>query len=160
VGRWNPSTGELVSAPLDVPRQETTIITVGAGPDGKIYGSTYETQHLYSFDPATGSMVDHGLLHNQGLGQVHAIAAADGKLFLATYTHGRMTVYDPTQPWDPGSDVDSNPRHLGRMGTVSYRPTDSVVGSDGRVWVSSQAGWGRLGGALVATDPQTYDMQE
>ena len=158
-GRWNPKTGELVTKHLALPGAPTDITALQTGPDGKIYGGTYETNALFSWDPATDDLEVLGPVAKNRSGEILAMASTAGKLFIASYTFAVLTVYDPSKPWDPGTGPGSNPRDLGTMGDEQYRPWDATVGDDGRVYVASGAAYGNFGGALTAIDPNTYEMR-
>lgn len=158
-GRWNPSTGQIVTRRLALPGAPTNITALGQGPDGKIYGGTYETNALFSYDPASGATAVLGPVAKNRSGEILSMASTAGKLFIGSYTHAVLTVYDPTRAWNPGTATDSNPRDLGTMGEQQYRPWDMVVGSDGRVWAATGAAYGFLGGSLTAIDPATYSME-
>ena len=64
-------------------------------------------------------------------------------------------MYDPSLPYRFGMAADSNPRDLGRMDEVSYRPRAMVTGPMGRVWVASVPDYGLWGGPLSWFDPVT-----
>ena len=51
--------------------------------------------------------------------------------------------------------ADSNPRDLGRVDEVSYRPRAMVTGPMGRVWIASVPDYGLWGGPLSWFDPGT-----
>ena len=52
-------------------------------------------------------------------------------------------------------EADSNPRDLGRLEEVSYRPRAMVTGPMGRVWIASVPDYGLWGGPLSWFDPGT-----
>ena len=159
LGRWNPATGELWTRQLSLPGTPTSITATTLGPDGHIYGGTYETNALFGFDPDTGETTVFGNVAPGRSGEILSMTTAADKLFLGSYIENVVTVYDPSQPWQPGSAVDSNPRDLGSVGESQYRPWDMLVGPDGRVWVASAAAYGQLSGALTAIDPLTYEVE-
>ena len=78
------------------------------------------------------------------------LALRCARLFIGSYTHAVLTVYDPARPWAPGTAPDSNPRDLGTMGEQQYRPWDMTVGSDGRVWAA----------AFFRIDPATNGVEQ
>jgi streptogramin lyase len=158
-GRWNPRTGEVWTKQVDLPGAPAAITAMTLGPDGHVYGGTYETQSLFELDPSTDETTNLGVVTSRALGEILSMAVADDKLFMGSYTDNIITVYDPTEPWNPGSDADSNPLDLGPVGEEQYRPYGMTVGSDGKVWVASAAAYGKLGGALTSIDPNTYEIE-
>lgn len=158
-GRYNIETGELVRRQLTLPGSPTNITALHTGPDGKIYGGTYETDALFSYDPAAGTTTVHGLVAQGRSGEILSMAATSDRLFIASYTHNVVTVYDPSKPWAPSAQADGNPRDLGEAGEQQYRPWDFVRGSDGNLYLASGAAYGHVGGALTRIDPQTYAMK-
>ena len=79
----------------------------------------------------------------------------DGKLYICSYPGARLSVYDPSRPYEFGVAADSNPRDLGRVDEVSYRPRAMVTGPMGRVWIASVPDYGLWGGPLSWYDPGT-----
>lgn len=158
LGRWNPRTGQVWTKQLQFPGDPTNVWTLHAGPDGKIYGGTYETNSLFSIDPSTAKTTVLGPVNGVG-GEILSMVSAQGKLFTASYTGNRVSVYDPTKPWSPSTDPSGNPRDLGGMGDQQYRPWDFIQGSSGQLYLASGATYGSLGGALTQIDPTTYQTQ-
>ena len=64
-------------------------------------------------------------------------------------------MYDPSLPWKPGSEHDSNPRNWGQLGQNQNRPFEAVTGPDGRIYVANRSNYGILGGSLASYDPAT-----
>jgi hypothetical protein len=153
------------------------IYLVRAGPNGQLYGSSVLPMHLFTADPASGRLTDHGACSTAS-GEVYSMDWMNGKLYLAVYTHAILMEYDPARPysftaledrdgqvrlrpgdWDPAVPLrfrfgpQDNPRQLGRMDTVAYRPRDMVAGPGGKVWVVSVPDYGMWGGTLSWYDP-------
>jgi hypothetical protein len=136
---------------LDYEAAGTSIYIVRSGPDGKLYGSSILPLHFFSYDPASGEMIDHGACSTAS-GEIYSMDNLNGKLYFCSYTHGILGEYDPAKPysfggaidpanpgaWKPGQYHNSewpckfqfsendNPRQLGRMDTVAYRPRDMI----------------------------------
>lgn len=159
LGRWNPRTGEVWTHQLDLPGDPKTIQALATGPDGTIYGGGNETNGLFGYDPTTGESTVYGNVAPGRTGNICSMASIGGRLFIGSYTHNVVTVYDPSRPWNPGDSPDSNPIDLGPVGEEQYRPFDMKVGPDGRVWVASSAAYGKLGGALTAIDPDSLQVE-
>jgi hypothetical protein len=159
LGRWNPATGEVWTHQLALPGNPTNITALVSGPDGDVYGGTYETNALFGYDPDTGDTTVYGNVAPGRTGEILSMVTAGDKIFIGSYINNVVTVFDPSEPWNPGSSATSNPRDLGPVGDNQYRPWDMEIGPDGRVWVASSAAYGALQGALTAIDPVTYDVE-
>ena len=52
-------------------------------------------QSVYAYDPATGHLVDYGLLGQSGESQVHAIAAYNGTVYAGLTPYAEVVQFDP-----------------------------------------------------------------
>ncbi len=163
---------------LDYQADGAGIYIVRAGPDGRVYGTSVLPMHFFTADPATGELSDHGACSTAS-GEAYSMDWLDGKLYLCVYTHALLCEYDPKRPysfsslrerngeavllhgeWDPSGSLrfrfgpDDNPRQLGRMDAIAYRPRDMVAGPAGKVWVASMPDYGMWGGTLSWYDPK------
>lgn len=158
-GRWKPgtgsSTGTLWTQELDLPGQPASITALTTGPDGRIYGGTYETNGLFVYDPVSNTTEDLGNVAPGRTGEILGMATSQDRLFMASYINNVITVYDPAEPWNPGALATSNPRDIGPVGDSQNRPRDMTVDEAGRVWVASMANYGQLQGAISSIDPST-----
>jgi outer membrane protein assembly factor BamB len=136
------------------------IFALAAGPDGKIYGSTYINQRLFRYDPATGVLEDMGKAVRRG-GQIDSMCAGrDGQLYFGSYTNAVFSAYSPSRPWHLGTAVDDNPREIGPLGHGQYRTTCQVAGPDGKVYVGSVPDYRSAPvGALTAVDPKSGERR-
>jgi streptogramin lyase len=132
----------------------TEIFLLHPGPDGLLYGSSILPEHLCRYDPASGEMKDFGRC-TLSTGEAYSMANFDGKICILSYTGARISVYDPAKPYAFGETPESNPRDLGRIDDISYRPRSSIAGPLGRVWVASVPDYGMWGGPLSTYDPKT-----
>ena len=132
----------------------TEIFLLHQGPDSLLYGSSILPEHLFRYDPASGEMKNFGRC-SLSTGEAYSMANLDAKLYIVSYTAARISVYDPTQPYAFGETPGSNPRDLGRIDDISYRPRSSLAGPLGRVWVASVPDYGMWGGPLSTYDPKT-----
>ena len=139
---------------LDWEGDGSAIFLCHAGPDGKVYGSSVLPEHFFSHDPATGAMTDHGAC-STATGEAYSMANLGGRIYIASYPAARLSVYDPSRPYRFGTDGDANPRELGRIDDVSYRPFAMTAGPDGKVWIASVPDYGMWGGTLAWFDPTT-----
>jgi hypothetical protein len=145
------------------PSVATDIVGLNKGPDGRIYGSTIISMHLFCFDPQTRRMSDLGRV-GWGSGEIYDTIAHNGKLYMGSYTGAYWGVYDPAQPWNPrpdvqGAAVDANPRCFGRIGHHMNRPFEYTIGPDQRIYIACRADYGYPGGGLARFDPVSEEMR-
>jgi hypothetical protein len=135
------------------------LFTVGAGPGGRIYGSTAMPLEMFDFIPATRALRDLGNPTAVG-GEIYSFAT-DGKvLYLCAYPGGFLSIYDPTKEWNYGTKAENNPRGFGSLGDGHLRPRAMVMGPDGRIYVGSLPPYGQVGGALGVYDPNADKVVE
>lgn len=162
---------------LDYEADGTSIYVMTEASDGKIYGSSILPLHFFSYDPKVDEISYHGACCTAS-GEVYSMGNLNGKLYLASYTHAILSEFDLAKPFSwggsipgkPGEfkmgkatdrecgymyDESDNPRQIGRLGKVSYRPRDMVTGPAGKVWVASIPDYGMWGGTLTSYDPST-----
>jgi len=118
-------------------------------------GGVYNLLHLFRYCPSTGILKDLGNPVVGSSGEFYSFLSYQGKLYMASYTYAVLTVYDPSRPWSPGTDPESNPRKIGPVGEEQYRPPAMVAAADGRIYIGTIPAYGKLGGALSAFDPRT-----
>ncbi len=154
----NPLTKERKEIPVRYEAAGAYIFVVGAGPDGKIYGSSMLPLRLFVYDPGSESLVNLGKA-SQATGEVYSVGFLDGKLYLCSYPEARLSVYDPTKPFRFGDTEDANPRDLGPMGGELYRPRAMVAGPQGNVYIGGYPDYGLLGGAISVYDPKKNEKR-
>ncbi|MHB9028735.1 MAG: hypothetical protein ACYC9O_08200 [Candidatus Latescibacterota bacterium] len=130
----------------------TDIFVVHQGPDGNIYGSSILPLHLFRFIPVMGELADLGKCSSAG-GEAYSMANHEGKLYIASYPAARISIYDPSKPYQYGTTPADNPYDLGRIDDISYRPRSALAGPLGRVWFVSIPDYGMWGGPLSWYDP-------
>jgi hypothetical protein len=150
--------GETRTFDLNLQLAGTDIFYVHVGPDDLIYGSSILPLHLLRYNPGTGELVDLGKASSGG-GEAYSMANLNGKLYISAYTGATLSVYDPAKPYGFGNTPESNPRDLGRMDKISYRPRSTLAGPLGRVWVASIPDYGMWGGPLSWYDPATDEKK-
>lgn len=131
---------------------------IGLGPDGDLYGSSYLPNRLFHAT-RDGRVIEDLGMHTTAGGQAYSMAVLDGKLYLASYPGSQISVYDPAKPLRYGTDADANPRDLGRLDAVSYRPNALIATPEGKLWMGSAPDYGLHGGTLVWYDPQTGESR-
>ena len=132
---------------------------VGEGPDGNIYASSIQPEYLLRFDPTTGACDNLGLIPGA---EAYSFLAAYERLFIASYTHSTLQIYDPARHFDPSVERDptaiereKNPANYGPVAPHQQRPYDMVMGTDGKIYLASVAGYGFIEGALAWYDPRS-----
>lgn len=146
--------GDTRSFTIDYEAEGTEIFILHTGPDNNIYGSSMLPEHLFRFIPETGELTDLGRCSLSG-GEAYSMANLDGDMYIASYPGARISVYNPSKPYKYGDTEESNPRELGRVDDVSYRPRSALSGPLGRVWFASVPDYGIWGGPLSWYDPAT-----
>lgn len=141
----------------------TDICGLNKGPDGKIYGSTIISMHIFSFDPKCRKLEDLGRV-GWGGGEVYDVISYEGKLYMGSYGGAYWGVYDPEKPWNPrpdaeGKAADANPRCIGQLGEDMNRPFEYAVGPDDRIYIACRANYGIAGGGLGRYDPATDELK-
>lgn len=127
---------------------------IEVGPGGQLFGSSYMPNRLYRATLDGREVVDLGE-HTFAGGEAYSSATLDGKLYLGSYPEARLSVYDPKLPLHFGTGPNDNPRDLGRLDGVSYRPNALLATPDGRLWMGSSPDYGLYGGTLAWYDPRT-----
>jgi streptogramin lyase len=150
--------GEVRTFPLEYEAAGTALFLVHLGPDQCIYGSSILPEHLFRHNPNDGELIDLGPC-SLSAGEAYSMANLDGKMYLSSYPAARLSVYDPSQGYRFGEAPGDNPRDLGRIDDISYRPRSTLAGPLGRVWLASIPDYGRWGGPLSYYDPRTGEKK-
>jgi len=156
--------------PLDWQGGGTNLFVLHLGADGNVYGSSFLPEHIFRYRPSAGAdgkadMVNLGRCSVM-LGEAYSIGHfSDGMMVFGSYPHSNISLYDPRRPWRFGTDVDGNPRDIGRLDDIGIRPiamafVPALTLPDGttmneRVWVGSMPDYGMWGGTLAWLDPKT-----
>jgi|GEM_PF-3424087 len=128
---------------------------LGTGPDGKVYGGAFQSTLLFRHDPTSGTTTVLGDHHPGWSGETYSFAVRGRELICASYANGALVAYDPSKPWECVQNGMANPRFLGFLGQRVYRPVNTCVADDGKVWSVGPAGWGSTGGGVAFVDPET-----
>jgi len=141
---YDPATGEYERFTLPFPPQAIDIGNLTAGPDGKVYTNLFINGNLSTLEPDTGTVTTLGRL-----GQADGFGWHDGLLYAGVYPYGGVLVYDPSQPYQLGT----NPRELFRLQDDhgQNRPV-AIVSTPTTLYVGSTPDYGQWGGALTAYD--------
>ena len=136
----------------------SNIHIIDPGPGDLLYGSSYMPNQLFRAT-LDGSKVEDLGVHSIAMGEAYSTAVLDGKLYLASYPAARLSVYDPQKPRHFGTAPGDNPRDLGRLDDVGYRPNALVATPDGRLWMGSGPDYGLRGGTLAWYNPKTGEKK-
>ncbi|MDI1336859.1 MAG: hypothetical protein PSU94_11820 [Lacunisphaera sp.] len=128
------------------------------GPGGRIYGSGYMPNHLFTATPDGRELADLGK-HSMAMGEAYSLATVGGKIYLASYPEARLSVYDPARPLHFGTEPADNPRDLGRLDAIGYRPNAMLATPDGRIWLGAGPDYGLVGGTLAWFDPRSGEKK-
>lgn len=149
-----PPSGAARVFALDYTAAGTDIFCLHGGPDACIYGTSVLPERFFRFDPGTGESVDFGVC-SESVGEAYSMANLDGLIYISSYPAARVSVYDPARSYRYGTDDSANPRELGRLDDISYRPRSTLAGPGGKVWFASLPDYGMWGGPLAWYDPAT-----
>ena len=134
---------------------------LGVGPDGDLYGSSYMPNRIFRARLGAGAaapLEDLGE-HTFAGGEAYSLTTLGGKVYLGSYPESRLSVYDPARPIRFGNGPDDNPRDLGRLDAIGFRPNVLLATPDGRLWMGSSPDYGLYGGPLAWYDPATGAKQ-
>jgi len=148
---------EVHTFELDYEASGNDIFVLHRGPDECVYGSSILPEHLFRYKPTDGELIDLGKC-SESTGEAYSMGNLNGKMYIASYPAARLSVYDSSQGYRYGDDEGANPRELGRVDDVSYRPRSTLTGPLGRVWTASLPDYGMWGGPLSYFDPETGQM--
>ncbi len=134
--------GRLRTIDFDFVSGGVDFTSLGAGPDGKVYGSTSHPLRFVEIDvPGGGRLIDHGGLSMGG--NLCAIASDRKKLYACEYAGGRMWEMDPAKPllltWKalhfnggPARLLASSAVRYGRLVRMGNPPLLYGVGENGK----------------------------
>ncbi|MFC1608351.1 hypothetical protein ACFL47_10315, partial [Candidatus Latescibacterota bacterium] len=146
--------GQTRMFPLGYNAAGTDIFYIHRGPDNCLYGSSILPLHLFKFDPSSGELSDLGKC-SAASGEAYSMANLGDTVYISSYPQARISAYRPSQPYHYGVEEQDNPRELGRVDNISYRPRSTLTGPLGRVWLASIPDYGRWGGPLSWYEPST-----
>ncbi len=162
-GTGTPRNVLLVNRDPLVPSRRLLLDWVGSGsnlhvfdigPGGDIFGTSYMPNRLFRAKPDGREIADLGE-HTFAGGEAYSLATLDGKVYLGSYPESRLSVYDPTKPVHFGTGPNDNPRDLGRLDAIGFRPNVLLTTPDGRLWMGSSPDYGLYGGPFAWFDPKT-----
>ena len=162
----DPAVGRASAPPIDLrpiptERPPTSIMTIAADAEGRIWGSSAFGQTIFRYDPRTGESWNSSAVADSG-GEVYGMVWSGDRLFMSCYAGGDHVVYDPAASWNQVENL--NPRTLqcplepNRPALI--RPSGrSVTGSDGAIWTGWMAEYGSYGCGLSRVAPHTLSVR-
>lgn len=129
------------------PATPTTLQSIQVGPDGKIYSSGYLIGGTASYTPMRS---DQGV-QMLGLGQAEGQVTIGDTLYFGVYPGAHIFAYKPSQPWATGK----NPRQVCSLTAADQDRPYGMLNVDGKLYIGTMAGYGKLSGALSVYDPAT-----
>ncbi|PSL02723.1 outer membrane protein assembly factor BamB [Haloactinopolyspora alba] len=150
----NFATGEGTYQVPDLLGAGAPIISLGTGPQGNIYTGAYlSPPGMGRYNPDKD-----GFELLRGTSQVEGYGTFGDELVFGRYPQGALYHYDPSQPWDKGT----NPEARLPIGDEQSRPQAFVDISDtvpGTVAVASVPDGGRHGGAITLWQPDEGTLE-
>lgn len=138
----------------DYPGRTPNIFSMGCERDGKVYGGTVFPGRSFCFDPVAGTFQELDGVPPRAI-QVYDTLSHPKGLFLASYMGCMLDFFDPDAPREKGV----NPRRFKSSIPGHERPVQWEQGPDGKLYFGTVPAKGRLGGALVQVDPESFETR-
>ena len=134
------------------------ILSIIAGPDGRIYGSTGLPLHFFAYDPEQDHLQDWGGVKHGA--HFNAMAVQGHRIVGAAYCGGHLLSYDMTKPWTNERGSHPNPTYLGNWARDLTRPAALLAHPDGEhVIMGGTPAYGYCGGGLLIYNLETGKEQ-
>jgi hypothetical protein len=153
----------------------SNVYSINVGPGGDLYGSSYMPNLLWRAKLAPAALPSGALAkeghptarldledlgtHTFAMGCAYALATIGDQVYLSSYPEARLSVYDRTKPLNFGTGPTNNPRDLGRLDHVSFRPNALIATPDNKLWMGSSPDYGLHGGTIAWYDPKTGETK-
>lgn len=137
----NQETGETRELQTQYLGRKVMIYSVCTEWDGRIWGGNGFPAGVFSCDPATGELVNHGP-HTGGRIQIYDIIGTPRGLLLSAYTGATLNLWNPN-----AGEAEVDNVSLAR-GENQERATQWIVGPDGNYYIGSRPIKGHVGGGL------------
>ena len=119
----------------------------------KLLCTTFITQRFYELDLTANTSKDLGRATG-GCGEVMRFSSVGGKIYMASYTEGQLTEYDPGLP----TFFPENPRIVVHPPECAMRPV-AMCADDKSIYYSCSHKYGYLGSMLISYTPGTGHSQ-
>lgn len=140
---YHPDTEQMVTVDPKPAGLPVAIQSLAQGPDGSIYAGGYFAGGLAIYNPDT----EHLRMFRQ-IGQIENMIAYQGKQYMGVYPKANIFCYDPSMPWDKGS----NPELLFSLSPHRQDRPFAFTAAGDRLAIGTVPDYGRLGGALTLYD--------
>lgn len=138
--------GRRVTVTVDYTSDGARLSPFTAWPGGGIIGTSNHPLRLHQYDPNGGRTLDHGNAPvAEADGTICAWATHGSVLYGPAYPGGHLLRFAAAEPIGSGQ----NPRRVAQV-PAAYRPRWAAVHPDGHLLWGGYAGYGEVGGALVA----------
>lgn len=151
IKKYDPKTGKITSEKIEVAPQPYGIQTLIAGPAGRIWSSGYLLGGNAAFDPDTQQSTKY-----HGMGQAEGMLTFGNGIYFGIYPKARIYHYDAAKPWDSKKQ---NPRLIGNVEGQDRPFATAGLPDKNQVYFGTIPGYGKLGGALIAYDVATDQLQ-
>lgn len=143
-----PDSGKVKRIVLEYKSEGPGILSIIAGPDGRIHGSTGLPLHFFAYDPENDYLEDWGGVRHGA--HFNALALQGHWLAGAAYCGGHLSAYDMTKPWTNERGRVPNPKYYGNWSRDLTRPAALLAHPDGEhVIMGGMPAYGHCGGGLL-----------
>lgn len=150
VMRYDTGTRTLTSVTAThVPAAPTNLQSPLLGPDGKIYTSGFLSGGTGVHTP----MRSDADVQYAGVPQVEGATVIGDTMYFGGYPGAKVYAYRPAQPWTFGT----NPKLVCSLTDQDQDRPYGMVNAGGKLVIGTEAGYGKLAGALAVYDPATGD---
>jgi hypothetical protein len=151
----DPATGEIKRGDFHYDCDGADCSPITLGPDGIIYGTTNHPMNIFTVDPKTDVITDHGIKSiGRGVGNICCYAYQGDILVGAAYSGGYIYRID-TKLGIVNERANVSPKQEAKVEAI-HRPRSSLALSDGRTCLfSGYGGYGVVGGGMAIYDVET-----
>lgn len=148
VMRYDTGTGTVSSVTATgVPAAPTNLQTPLLGPDGRIYTSGFLSGGTGVYTP----MRSDADVQYTGVPQVEGATVIGDTMYFGGYPGANVYAYQPAKPWKFGT----NPVKVCSLTDQDQDRPYGMVNAGGKLVIGTEAGYGKLTGALAVYDPAT-----
>lgn len=148
LSKYNATSGSCDNQELAFPEAPTNLVSIVYGADACIYTSGYLVGGKGVYAP----MREHASGQRRGVMQAENMLELNGKLYFGVYPGARIFEYDPELPWDADKGG-HNPHLLFELKKEEQDRPFGMAAGDGKLYIGTVSGYGKLGGALTVYDP-------
>lgn len=144
VSLYHPGTGHFEIRDVELLGQPVTLHSLAQDPDGHVHVGGYFAGGLAKYDTEADE-----LLPSRTFGQIENMISYQGMLYAGVYPKANIFRYDPSLPWEPGS----NPRMLFSLRKHRQDRPFAFADAGDKLAIGTVADYGNLNGALTLYDP-------